>query len=77
MKYLIVVVVVAGLFWWLLARPRKASARSRKAATPTVAFVACAHCGVHLPDSDAVMDGQKAYCSEAHKLAGPSDPNER
>jgi uncharacterized protein len=77
MKYLIVLVVVVGLLWWLLARPRKASVRSGKPATPTVAFVACAHCGVHLPDSDALMDGEKAYCSEAHRLAGPSDSNER
>jgi uncharacterized protein len=77
MKFLIVLVVVVGLLWWLLARPRKASARTGRSATPTVAFVACAHCGVHLPGSDALMDGERAYCSEAHRLAGPSDPNER
>lgn len=77
MKFLIVLVVVVGLLWWLLARPRRASVRPGKSAAPTVAFVACAHCGVHLPGSDALMKGEEAYCSEAHRLAGPRDPNER
>lgn len=77
MKYLIVLVVVVVLLWWLLARPRKVSGRAGKSATPTIAFVACAHCGVHLPGSDALMDGEKAYCSEAHRRAGPGDPNTR
>jgi uncharacterized protein len=74
MKFLIVVVVV-GLLWWLLARPRKASHRPGKPAAPAATFVPCAHCGVHLPSSDALMDGERAYCSEAHRLAGPSDPH--
>lgn len=36
------------------------------------AMVPCAHCGVHLPASDAVVNetGQP-YCSEAHRRAGP------
>ncbi|HET7528448.1 MAG TPA: PP0621 family protein [Burkholderiaceae bacterium] len=37
------------------------------------AFARCAHCGVHLPVGDAVMDRGIAYCSEAHRLAGPKD----
>lgn len=77
MKFLIVTVVVVGVLWWLLARPRKSSVRAGRPAPPTVDFVACAHCGVHLPRSDAVTDGEKTYCSEAHRLAGPSDPNAR
>lgn len=76
MKFLILLVVVVGLLWWLLARPRKVSLRSSKPAAPAVTFVACAHCGLHLPSSDAVMDGARAYCSEAHRLAGPSDPHQ-
>ncbi len=32
----------------------------------------CAHCGVHLPVSEALHDiGGRVYCSEAHRLAGP------
>ena len=32
-------------------------------------MVRCTHCGVHLPEMDAVKDNQKTYCCEAHKLA--------
>ena len=32
----------------------------------------CAHCGVHLPASDALTSGGRDYCSEAHRDAGPS-----
>lgn len=31
----------------------------------------CAHCGVHIPDSDAIVAGGRHYCSEAHRDAGP------
>ncbi len=32
----------------------------------------CAHCGVHLPASDAVSAGGRDYCSLAHRDAGPA-----
>lgn len=34
-------------------------------------MVKCAHCGVHLPQSDAVSAGALHYCSGAHRDAGP------
>ena len=36
-------------------------------------MLACAHCGVHLPQSETTPDGQgRRYCSEAHRVAGPA-----
>ncbi len=32
-------------------------------------MVQCAHCGVHLPVSDALTVGERAYCSSAHRDA--------
>lgn len=51
-------------------------------ATPTAAqanrIEPCAHCGVHLPVSEALHDlGGRIYCSEAHRLAGPRTPDPR
>jgi uncharacterized protein len=43
-----------------------------KAGEP-VSFAVCAHCGVHLPTHEAIVDAGSAYCSEAHRLAGPKD----
>jgi len=41
--------------------------------TPTQeAMVRCAHCGLHLPESDALSDGAgRVFCSPAHRQAGP------
>ena len=33
-------------------------------------MVVCAHCGVHLPESDSISVQGKFYCSEAHRHAG-------
>lgn len=32
-------------------------------------MVECAHCGLHVPESEAVMDGGRAFCGEAHRQA--------
>jgi len=34
-------------------------------------MVECAHCGLHLPQGEAVFDGATPYCGEPHRLAGP------
>ena len=40
-------------------------------------MVRCAHCGVHLPQSEAYFDGAHTYCSEGHLKSGPKfNPNE-
>jgi uncharacterized protein len=33
-------------------------------------MVACAHCGVNLPESDSVRVGERHYCSEEHRRLG-------
>ena len=34
-------------------------------------MLACAHCGLHLPARDALVDAAgQPYCSEAHRRAG-------
>ena len=37
-----------------------------------VAMVPCAHCGIHLPTSEALLDqAGRPFCSESHRRAGP------
>jgi len=82
MKYLLVLIVVGvALAWLSIARRRDLGGRrdaplargdepARRGAPPTM--IACMHCGVHLPQPEALFDaGGRAYCSEAHRLAGP------
>jgi uncharacterized protein len=73
MRVLLVVVLVAVLLWWLGARSRSRTAGDSRKLNEPQAFARCARCGVHLPLSDAVLDRGIAYCSEAHRLAGPKD----
>jgi uncharacterized protein len=72
MKWLVVLAVV-GIGLWLLLRGRTPR---RKAPPRSQAMVECAHCGVHVPATDAVLSGTRVFCSEAHRLAGPrrTDP---
>ena len=65
-----------GVGVWLLKRWREQPAVSRPThpAAPYEEMVRCAHCGVHLPRSRAIGNGQQGYfCTEEHRLAGDGD----
>lgn len=73
MRYLILFLL--GLFViWTLRRASEGAARRREAPPrerQIEAMRECAHCGVHVPDSEAVRDGELYYCSAEHRRAGP------
>jgi uncharacterized protein len=73
LRVVLVLLVVAAILWWLRSRARSRAFKGAPRAQQPQAFTRCAHCGVHLPMSDAVTDGRIAYCSEAHRLAGPRE----
>jgi uncharacterized protein len=80
MKYLLVLLVIVIVIWLFSARSRE---RVRGDARPPPAppngrsapqaMACCAHCGLHLPAADAVIEGTHVYCSDAHRRLGP-DP---
>jgi uncharacterized protein len=83
MKYLLVLAVLWIAIWlWRknrreemrdAMRERAAKAAQPPPATPVgppQAMVRCAHCGLHLPASDAIAGPDGAvYCSPAHRQA--------
>ncbi|HXE37080.1 MAG TPA: PP0621 family protein [Azonexus sp.] len=74
MKYLLLFALL-GVIWWVWKKrseqfPPDSSAPRDPAPEK---MVTCAHCGVHLPESDALLDGGRAYCNVAHRDAGPAD----
>lgn len=80
MKYLLVLLVVLVVAWLLLRRREPPAAAPKQGAaadgqvTPGAPqpMLACAHCGMHLPQAEAQMDAAgRPFCSEAHRLAGP------
>lgn len=67
MKYLILIGVVFAVIWWIkLSRPSSRAQRESSDDSPQT-MVACAQCGVHLPEQDAVHAGSARYCSQAHR----------
>jgi uncharacterized protein len=68
-KFLILLLVVLAV-WFLVKGLKKAPPpRSRPPAETLTGerMVSCAHCGVHLPQSDATAAGARFYCSEDHR----------
>jgi uncharacterized protein len=70
MKYLVLFALV-GILWWVWRKRRDAADESppSKPAAKVENMVNCAHCGVNLPESDALQDGDRFYCNTAHRDA--------
>ncbi len=77
MKFLLLLLVIGVAFWVLRGRLRGGGAAPPEPGKatktpPAQAMLACAHCGVHLPQGDVVADADgRPFCSDAHRLAGP------
>lgn len=82
MKIVLLVLAVLAAVWLLrgAGRRRDAAPGPRPAAppkpAPATAMVACAHCGVHLPRTEALMSpGGETFCGDAHRQAGAKGPS--
>ena len=75
LKVLIIALAVALLVWLLFgrsARHRKPPGGGRRGGQGGAEeMVSCAHCGVHLPRSDALAARRLHFCSAAHRDAPP------
>lgn len=80
MKYLLVllVIVVAIGIWRSRRRVEQAqrpAARRETQLQPPQDMVACAHCGLHLPRSEALVlpaPQPRYYCCAQHRAQGPA-----
>lgn len=76
-RLLFFVALVALAAWWLFGRSQRIAPKDgshRRPQPGTEEMVACAHCGVHLPRADAVIDGELSYCGDEHRRLGPRRP---
>jgi uncharacterized protein len=70
MKYLVLLIVIAVVVGiWRIRRPTVSGAAKTAPGAPALPqdMVACGHCGVHVPRTEALMLGQQAYCCAEHR----------
>jgi uncharacterized protein len=73
MGKLIVLVLLVAVAIWLVRRALRSGQQSGVDRKPPVHgdLVSCAHCGMHVPRSEARAAGGGLYCSEDHARLGP------
>ena len=72
MKYLLLLLLLGGLFFVLGARrgrPRGPDAPAPPAPAGPQAMQRCAECGMHLPADEALPGRGGMFCSAAHRTA--------
>lgn len=70
MKYLLLFAIL-GFVWWSFAK-RNAGGDDKSSSNDeerSEKMLTCAHCGVHLPESEAVLADNRVYCCDAHRVA--------
>ncbi len=75
---LVIILVIAWLVYsltrrWLATLERQRTQKKQPGSSRIETMVSCAHCGLHIPQNEAVQAGDKYYCSDKHrKLSEPS-----
>lgn len=64
-KLLIIIVVIAFVYWLLKSYGRSMTKPRRSAGGEDM--VRCAQCGVHLPKSESLTVQGNFFCSDAHR----------
>jgi uncharacterized protein len=77
MGQLLRILIIVAVVWLAIHLVRRALAQRRarqdeEPAGQIPRMLPCAHCGVYVPESQAVFAGGKHYCSEEHSRAGRS-----
>jgi uncharacterized protein len=70
-----IIIILIGV--WLVLKILKRALAHRQTPPPDqppsiAKMVACAYCGVHVPETEAIRDGDKRYCCEEHRHKLPA-----
>jgi len=69
-KFLLLILAVVAA-WWLLKRLRvKDTAEDARDPAPGPApeqMVNCSHCGLYLPQNEAIAEGDRFFCCAEHR----------
>jgi uncharacterized protein len=65
-KFLLLIFVIVVVWWLAKGFRRKGAAKDTAAAAPEQ-MVTCGHCGLYLPQSEAIPEGDKFFCCAEHR----------
>lgn len=68
MRFLLLIIAIGAGFWilkHLLSSSRKKTPTNNN--EQTTAMVRCEHCGLHIPQHEAIRHKNKFYCSDEHR----------
>ena len=69
-KFLLLILVIVVAWWLAKGFRRKNAAKDAPEAAPEQ-MVNCGHCGLYLPQSEAIREGKRFFCCAEHRrLAG-------
>lgn len=73
-KFILLVLVLALVFWYLARKPGKAADnQGGTRSDPVERMVVCAHCRLNVPESESVGSAGHYYCCDEHAKSGPQD----
>ncbi len=65
-KFLLLILVIVAV-WWLAKGFRRKDAARDASEVVGEQMVTCGHCGVYLPRSEAIGEGDRLYCCAEHR----------
>lgn len=65
-KLLLLIFAVVAVWWLAKGFRRKNMAKDAPEAAPEQ-MVNCSHCGLYLPQSEAIAEGDKFFCCAEHR----------
>ena len=67
---LIILLLLVYLIWRLINSTRRALQPRPPAPTDGAPkMLKCRQCGTHVPENEAIRDGDRSFCSDAHRRA--------
>lgn len=78
MTRLLLALAIAFLLVWWFRRDKRSDSNPKTTPPQPQALIACAHCGIMIPESESFLDPhQRRYCSAEHlRLANPPSSND-
>lgn len=68
MKFLLWALFIGAVVLFVLQARRGARTRDSRALGEAESMVRCAHCGIYVPESEAIAGpAGRVYCSDAHR----------